>query len=358
MTTVGERYRLVPAPRLRDLTQRIFEGAGADEEGAASLASSLVLSNLRGVDSHGFMRVVEYLDRIRSGRIDPAARPIVSHEEGVLLRVDGQKGFGQLAARLAALRATEKAKQHGLALATAANIVHVGRLGEYVELAVEQRCFALACCNGGPAGGNVAPFGGRQAALATNPIAYGIPAGERPPLIADFSTSMSAEGKIRLFLQAGTLLPGSWIIDSDGNPSNDPRDLYSGGAILPMADHKGFALSLMVEILGGLLAGAGCASLGQEAGNGFVIIVLDIARLQPIGAFAAGVDSVVAALQAVPPAAGFSRVVVPGEPENVTQQERERAGIPVSEETWRLFREAARSVDVDVDDETVGWETN
>jgi uncharacterized oxidoreductase len=297
------------------------------------------------------MRVVEYLDRIRSGRIDPQGRPIVSQEEGVLIRVDGQKGFGHLAARLAALRATKKALQHGLALATANNIVHVGRLGEYVELAVDQGCIALAWCNGGPAGGNVAPFGGRKAALATNPIAYGIPAGERPAIIADFSTSTSAEGKIRLFLQSGTILPEPWIIDADGRPSYDPHDLYAGGAILPMAGHKGFALSLLVEILGGLLAGAGCASLGQEPGNGFVIIVLHVSHLQPIDTFVARVDDVVAALEAVPPAAGFSRVVVPGEPEDMAQKEREQSGIPVSEETWRQFREAARSVGLEVDDE-------
>jgi uncharacterized oxidoreductase len=328
----------------------VFEKAGADEEAAAALASSLVLSNLRGVDSHGFMRVGEYLERIRGGRINPLGRPIVSHEEGGLIRVDGQKGFGQLAARLAAVRAIEKARQHGIALATAANIVHVGRLGEYVELAVEQGCVALACCNGGPAGGNVAPFGGRRAALATNPIAYGIPARERPALIADFSTSTAAEGKIRLFLQSGSLLPEPWIIDANGNPSRDPHDLYAGGAILPMAGHKGFALGLLVEILGGLVAGAGCASLGQEAGNGFVIIVLDVSHLQPIDAFVALVDDVVAAVEAVPPADGFSRVVVPGEPEDIAQHERERSGIPVSEETWRLFREAAGSVGVVVDD--------
>jgi uncharacterized oxidoreductase len=341
----------VPAARLRALAQQVFERAGADEEAAAALACSLVLSNLRGVDSHGFMRVGEYLERVRSGRIAPSARPVVVHDGGALLRVDGRQGFGQLAARLATLQAVERARQHGLALATASNIVHVGRLGEYVELAVEQGCIALACCNGGPAGGNVAPFGGRRAILATNPIAYGIPAGQRPALIADFSTSTAAEGKIRLHLQSGSLLPEPWIIDAHGTPSYDPRDLYAGGAILPMAGHKGFALGLLVEILGGLLAGAGCASLGQEPGNGFVIVVVNVAHLQPVDAFTAGVDDVVNAVEAIPPAAGVTRVIVPGEPEAVAQDERERAGIPVSDGTWRLFKEAAASVGLAVDDE-------
>ncbi len=351
-TRPGEAQLWLSAGRLRTLTRQVLEAAGADEEAASSLAQSLILSNLRGVDSHGFMRVHEYLDRIRRGRIDPSARPTLAREDGALLQVDGNRCFGQLAARFATLHAIDKARQNGLALATANNIVHVGRLGEYVELAAQRGCIGLACCNGGPPGGNVAPFGGRAAALATNPIAFGIPAGERPAIVADFSTSTSAEGKIRLMLQAGKLLPEPWIIDAAGKPSCDPHDLYAGGAILPMAGHKGFALGLLVEIMGGIVADAGCACTGDDPGNGFVIIVLDVARLLPLSEFRARVDEVIQAVEAIPPAAGFSRVVVPGEPEVAAQRERESSGIPVSEETWRTFREVARSVGVDVDGDT------
>jgi uncharacterized oxidoreductase len=351
MDIVQDRLR-IPANRLRELTERVLEAAGADSEAAKSLAGSLVLSNLRGVDSHGFMRFGEYLRAIRQGRIVPSARPTVSSDNGPFVLVDGNRCFGQIAARFATFHAIEKVRENGLVLAMVNNVVHVGRLGEYVELAAEHGCIALAWCNGGPRGGNVAPFGGRARALGTNPIAFGIPAGDKPPIIADFSTSISAEGKIRLMAQAKMLMPEPWVIDAEGNPSVNPNDLYSGGAILPMAGHKGFALGLLVEVLGGILAGEGCASLGENPGNGFVILVLNIGRVRPPEEFALRVDKVIEAIKGIPPGPGFSQVLVPGEPELATQEEREIEGIPVSRETWRQFKEAASSVGVEVHDES------
>jgi len=342
----------IPANRLRELTARALEAAGADAEAATSLAGSLIRSNLRGVDSHGFMRFGEYLKAIRQGRIVPAARPTVSIDDGPFVLVNGNRCFGQIAARFATLYAIEKVRQNGLTLAMVNNVVHVGRLGEYVELAAERGHIALAWCNGGPRGGNVAPFGGRAGALGTNPVAFGIPAGDRPPIIADFSTSIAAEGKIRLMAQAERLMPEPWVIDADGNPSVNPHDLYSGGAILPMAGHKGFALGLLVEILGGILAGEGCASLGENPGNGFVILILDSGRVRPREEFGLRVDKVIETVKAIPPASGFPQVLVPGEPELATQAERDIAGIPVSRETWRQFKEAASSVGVEVYDQT------
>jgi len=298
------------------------------------------------------MRFGEYLKAIRQGRIVPAARPTVSIDDGPFVLVNGNRCFGQIAARFATLYAIEKVRQNGLTLAMVNNVVHVGRLGEYVELAAERGHIALAWCNGGPRGGNVAPFGGRAGALGTNPVAFGIPAGDRPPIIADFSTSIAAEGKIRLMAQAERLMPEPWVIDADGNPSVNPHDLYSGGAILPMAGHKGFALGLLVEILGGILAGEGCASLGENPGNGFVILILDSGRVRPREEFGLRVDKVIETVKAIPPASGFPQVLVPGEPELATQAERDIAGIPVSRETWRQFKEAASSVGVEVYDQT------
>jgi uncharacterized oxidoreductase len=346
---------LISGDRLLDLVRQVFIAAGADEEAASLVARSLILSNLRGVDSHGFIRVSEYLKRIRGGRIDPTARPTVERKDAALVQVDGHRCFGQLGARFATLQALSQARKNGLALATLKNVVHVGRLGEYVELAAEQGFIALACCNGGPPGGNVAPFGGRSRALATNPIAYAIPAGEGPAIAADFSTAISAEGKIRVALQAGKPLPEPWIVDIEGNLSRDPHDLYAGGAILPMAGHKGFALALLVEILGGVLVGEGCACLGEDPGNGFLILALDVARFRSLESFGARVDEVIEAMHAVPPASGFDRVLVPGEPELAVQQRREREGIPVSAGTWRQFEEAARSVGVEIEEGTCTW---
>jgi LDH2 family malate/lactate/ureidoglycolate dehydrogenase len=336
------RSLVIGAPELRELTARVLEAAGSPAEIAASVAGSLVLANLRGVDSHGVMRVSEYLGYIRDGRLDPTATPAVT-VEGPVVRVDGRRAFGQIAGREAALAASEQARKLGVSLAVVSNVKHVGRVGEIVELCAAAGCIGIAFCNGGPPGGLVAPYGGRRRALATNPLAYAFPVGDRAPVVADFSTSTVAEGKVRLHRHARRQVPEGWLLDSAGRPSTDPADLYDGGAILPAGGHKGYALALLVEVLGGVLAGEGCASTGADPGNGVVLFVVDAGS-----EFAAGAAGAVAALEAAPPAAGFERVVVPGTPEEECERRRLDEGIPIEIEVWRELTEAARTVGVEL----------
>jgi LDH2 family malate/lactate/ureidoglycolate dehydrogenase len=270
--------------------------------------------------------------------------------DGAVIRVCGNRGFGQFAAREMTMIAIEAAHEAGVAVATLSGVKHIGRLGEFAALAAARDCVALITCNSGPPGGLVAPFGGRQRALGTNPLAYAIPAGAGPPIVADFSTSAAAEGKVRLYRHAGRRLPEGWLMDRDGNPTTDPADLYDGGAILPAAAHKGSALSLMVEILGGVLAGEGCASTGGDPGNGVVMIAIDVRRFCPAESFGAAVDRVIEALESVPPAPGFHRVMAPGAPEIEVRRSRDSSGIPFVEETWLSIVEAANSVGVEVEE--------
>jgi LDH2 family malate/lactate/ureidoglycolate dehydrogenase len=277
---------------------------------------------------------------IRSGRIRPTARPRVVRDGGAVFALAGGGSFGQLAARELAVLAAERARSNGVALGTLAGVTHVGRLGEWVELAAAEGCIALAWCNCGERGGNVVPFGGRAARLGTNPIAYAVPVSGGPPVVADFSTSVVAEGKVRLYLHAGRPVPDGWIVDPEGEPTNDPAELYRGGAILPMGAHKGFALALLAEILGGILAGAGCVSLGDSPGNGIVLLAIDASA----GASLDLPDQVTALLAAVrssPPAVDGAGVVMPGEPENAAAGRRERDGIPVSPGAWAALAETA-----------------
>jgi uncharacterized oxidoreductase len=342
VTSVVTETRTVAAAELRALVSRILAAAGTPPDAAGRVAGSLVLAILRGVDSHGVMRVPEYLAYVRDGRVDPAAEPVVS-VEGPVVRVDGRRAFGQLAAREAALAAVEQARRHGVALAVVSGVKHVGRVGEFVELCAERGCIGIAFANGGPAGGSVAPHGGTRRALGTNPLAYAFPVAGRPPVVADFSTSTVAEGKVRLRRDSGSAVPEGWLVDADGRPTTDPGDLYAGGAILPAAGHKGYALGLLVEVLGGVLAGEGCASAGDDPGNGFVLVVIDGGDGFPDGAARA-----VRAVEAVPPAAGFDRVRTPGDPELETEARRERDGIPLSEHTWAGLVGAARELGVEV----------
>jgi LDH2 family malate/lactate/ureidoglycolate dehydrogenase len=328
----------LPAADLRALVTGVFTAAGADGEAAESVARSLVLANLRGVDSHGFVRVPEYLDFIADGRIDPAARPVVERH-GAVIRVHGRRCFGQLAASAGTLAAVEATREHGVALAVVSGVKHVGRVGEFVELCAARGILGIVFCNGGPSGGLVAPFGSRARALGTNPLAYAFPVAGRPPVVADFSTSTVAEGKVRIHAHAGKPLPAGWIIDAAGEPATDPAALYAGGALLPAAGHKGYALGLLAEVLGGVLAGEGAASTGADPGNGFVLIALD-----PGETFAAGAADVVAAVESCEPAAGFERVMAPGGPELDEERRRSASGIPFSAETWRSFAAAAKSV--------------
>jgi len=212
-------------------------------------------------------------------------------------------------------------------------VQHVGRLGETVERVAAEGCLALVFCNTGPAGGRVAPFGGRQAVFGTNPLAYAVPTATGPPIVADFSTSATAEGRVRLARQSGERVPPGWLIDADGSPTDDPNALYEGGAILPAGGHKGYALGLLVEILGGIVAGAGCASLGVDPGNGLVLIAL-----HPMPE---GTDQVVTAARASPSARGVQRILLPGDPEAGTEERRRREGIPVPDTTWAEFATVA-----------------
>lgn len=336
----------LPAAELRALVAGVFVAAGADGEAAQSVARSLVLANLRGVDSHGFVRVPDYLGYIADGRLDPAARPVIERH-GPVIRVQGNRCFGQLAARAGTLAAADAAREHGVALAVVSGVKHVGRVGEFVELCAERGMVSIVFCNGGPPGGLVAPFGARGRALGTNPLAYAFPVADRPPVVADFSTSTVAEGKVRIYAQAAKPLPAGWIVDAAGEPATDPAALYEGGALLPAAGHKGYALGLFAEVLGGVLAGEGAASTGADPGNGFVLLALD-----PGEAFAVGAADVVAAVEACEPASGFERVVAPGAPELDEERRRSLSGIPFSDETWRSFAGAASGLGVAVPDLT------
>jgi LDH2 family malate/lactate/ureidoglycolate dehydrogenase len=338
----------VRAAALRDLVTHILQHVGTPSDVAGVVAASLVASNECGVDSHGCIRIPEYLEAIENGRIDPGARPVIARE-GATLRVKGNRSFGQYAARLMTGATVEAARESGIAVATLSDVKHVGRLGEFVELAAEAGCIALLTCNGGPPGGLVAPYGGRGRAFGTNPLAFGIPARTSPPIVADFSTSVTAEGKVRLYRHAGEPVPSGWLIDADGNPTVEASDLYAGGAILPAAGHKGFALGLLVEVLGGVLAGEGCAVLNEDPGNGGVLIAIEVSSFCPVEAFTGRVDAIIETIHATPPAPGFEGVVVPGGPETRTAATRAVTGIPILEETWAGIAGAARDLGVELD---------
>lgn len=332
---------------LSDLVCRIFQAAGAPEDNAWLVANSLVASNLAGHDSHGVIRVRQYLDSITAGDMDPVAEPVISHETAVITMVDGRWGFGQVAAHFAMRVTIEKARAQGLAATGLFNCTHVGRLGEWVEMAANEGLIGLAFCNGGRRGGNVAPYGGAARLLGTNPIAAAVPLAGRPPVVLDFATSTVAEGKLRVARNQGRSIPEGWIMGSDGRPTTRPEDYYAGGVLLPAAGHKGYGLSLLVEFLGGILTGRGCPAFPDFVpGNGVFFLALDIGAFRPAEAFLADAAALCEAVKAVPLAAGFDEVLLPGEPEQRTVERRRAEGIAVDDVTWEHLKTAAEELGV------------
>ncbi|MFQ5956062.1 MAG: Ldh family oxidoreductase, partial [Kiloniellales bacterium] len=245
--------------RLQRVGSAIFVAAGCAEAEAELVARYLVKANLVGHDSHGIIRVPQYVQQLAEGRIQANQSPTVVSDAGAAVILDGNLGFGQVMGEQAVIHGLAKARQHGVSLVGLRNVAHLGRIGDWAELAAEAGVISLHFVNILDAPW-VAPFGGRERRLSTNPLACGIPAADGPPVIADFATCAVAEGKIRVARNKGLKLPEGSILDREGRPSTNPQDVYEGGAILPIAGHKGHALAIIVDLLAGTLSGGGSAN--------------------------------------------------------------------------------------------------
>ena len=337
------------ANQLRRVGQSIFEAVDTPPDVARQVSDSLVTNNLMGHDSHGVIRIPSYLRKISERQIIPQAQPQVIRETPTTALLDGHWAFGQVVAGRGMEIAIAKAREHNIAAVGMFHCPHIGRVGEYPAMAAEQGMIGIAVCNSGPPGGIVAPFGGRKPFFSTNPLALAVPAGERPPLLLDFATSVVAEGKVRVARNRGKQIPEGWIMDSEGNASTDPHDLYQGGALLPFGAHKGYGLALFVDILGGILTGTGCTAMPDyDGGNGTFMIAIDIQSFHPLAKFKASVDHFIAAVKKVPLAPGVEEILVPGEIEYRTQVQRKREGILVEEVTWSEIVQAAQELGVEM----------
>ena len=334
---------------LLDVGTRIFTAVGAPEPVAKRVTESLVFSNLVGMDSHGVLRIPQYLENVEKGFIVPAAQPEIVRDRGIAAVMDGRWAFGQIVAERAMQLAVEKAGQHIVGVVSFSKALHIGRLGEWVSQAAEHGLIGMAMTNGARPGGMVAPHGSRQRLFGTNPVAFGIPAGSRPPVVVDFSTSITAEGKVRLAKLKNQHVPEGWLLDRDGRPTTDPADLYNGGALCPVGGHKGYGLSLVVEVLGGILSGANVpVSPDYVVQNGVFMMAIDPTFFRPTAEYEDVIGTLLNAVKAAPPAEGIDSVLIPGEPELLCRREREKNGIPVDDQTWAAIQQAADRLGVPI----------
>ncbi len=326
--------------QITDVAARILAAAGASESNARIVGDHLADANMTGHDSHGLIRVPQYVADIREGHRQPAAEPEVVAESGALLRIDGHHSFGQVVARFATEQAVGKARQHGISLATMCSLGHVGRIGSYAEQAAAQGMAAIMFTGLlGEASNIVPPYGGAARRFSTNPISIGFPYRGDGAVFLDMATSIGAEGKLRVYRARGHDLPDEWVIDPQGRPSRDPNDFYDGGAILPLGGtqvgHKGYVLAFMAAVFGGLLGEYGQPDPPEGAfSSGSTIIVIDVARLAPPEDMQGRLSWLIGYSKDTPLMPGFNEILYPGEKEVTTRRTREKEGVEIEQATW------------------------
>lgn len=322
------------------LASKILRLVGTFDADAMSVAESLVQAQESGHASHGVMRLIEYTEFVQQGLVIPTAQPKVISNRGSVATIDGQRGWGQIACKQAVDLATDKAKSFGIAAIALKSCNHIGRLGEYVEILASRNLVSVMCCNAGPA---VAPFGGKTRVFGTNPFAAGVPrAGS--DIIIDFATAGTAEGKLRIAHTKGIQVQTGLIIDKDGQESIEPADFYDGGSLLPFGGHKGYCLSLLIEMLGGGLSG-NHPSMNDlyTHGNGTILMVMDPDFFVGFDNFSKDVNEASQVIKNSPPVNPELPILLPGEVENQNRADN-KSGIEIVTSIWNSINKLEKSL--------------
>jgi uncharacterized oxidoreductase len=349
--TTNDSVRIA-ATSLRAAIARMFAAAGCDDDEAQAIAAGLVQANLYGHDSHGVVLTHVYIDNIAKGLAVPGRTLRIVTDTGTIVGADGQKGFGQVIGAQAMRFAIARARETGSCILGLSNSHHLARIGHWAEQCAEAGLASIHFVNvlSRPL---VAPWGGSDARLATNPFCVGVPMSPHP-LVLDYATSIVALGKARVAVDAGKRLPLGNLLDPQGHPTDDPAVMFAEpiGALLPFGQHKGFALAVMCELLGGALSGGRVLDHNPRPSpliNNMLSIVFAPDRLCPPAEFARQVERLAAWLRASPPAEPGGRVQLPGEPERATARERESLGIPLPDRTRATLAACARKVGAGTD---------
>jgi hydroxycarboxylate dehydrogenase B len=331
---------------LKKAIEAIALAGGSEPKEAHLVADNLVTANLVGHDSHGIGMMPRYVEALQEGGLHPNRQVEVKFDAGALVSLDGGAGYGQSIGRQATQMAIERAKQHGTAIVALGNSHHLGRIGHWAEMAVAQGLVSLHFVNV-QSFARVAPFAGADRRFGTNPVCIGIPLPGAQPFLLDMATSAVAQGKLRVAHNKRAKIPHGWLIDEQGNPTDDPRwgVLAPLGAMSCFGEHKGYGLAVACELLGGALTGGGVTDYDNKTQrrvlNGMLSILIDPARLGTQDRFVRDANSFLAWLRASRPAPGHDRVRIAGEPEREYRATRAREGIPVDDETWKEIRAAA-----------------
>jgi len=338
---------------LHGIALRIFEAAGSAPEEARVIADHLIEANLRGHDSHGVGLIPNYLQHLAGGTVFANRKGRVVSEKGSLIVYDGERAWGQIAAREATMIAIDKARETGVAVVALRNPHHIGRVGTYGEICAGAGMVSFHFVNVTDARPAVAPWRGADARFSTNPVCIAMPGPEpERPIILDMATSAVAMGKVRVARNKGEQMKAGILLDGEGKPTTDPNTMYGQrrGALLTVGEHKGYALAFVCEMLAGALCGSGTMRPERQgrstATNGMLMIVIDPERLIDRDWLRDEIAAMTAYITASPPRNPDEPVLIPGDPERLTRAERLKNGVPIDDETWRELTVAARSINV------------
>jgi uncharacterized oxidoreductase len=344
---------LVDHAELHRIASRIFEAAGSSPEEVRVIADHLIEANLRGHDSHGVGLIPNYLQHLAGGTVFANRKGRVVSENGSLIVYDGERAWGQIAAREATMVGIAKARETGVAVVALRNPHHIGRVGTYGEICAGAGMVSFHFVNVTDARPAVAPWRGTDARFSTNPVCIAIPGPEpERPIILDMATSVVAMGKVRVARNKGEQLKPGILLDGDGKPTTDPGVMYGGkrGAVLTLGEHKGYALAFVCEMLAGALCGGGTMRPERQgagtATNGMLTIIIDPSRLIDREWLREEIAAMTQYITASPPSHPDEPVLIPGDPERLTRAERIKNGVPVDDETWRELTLAARGINV------------
>jgi hydroxycarboxylate dehydrogenase B len=340
---------------LLELSQRLFVAAGVPSEDAAIVARHLVDANLCGHDSHGVMRVPQYLQFLHEGKYRANVALTILNETPAVVAADAGWGLGQVQAHRLLSKLIEKATTLGVASGTLRNSGHVGRLGEYAEAAAAKNLALIAAVNSHGAGRRVAPPGGTEGRISTNPICMGVPTAT-DPVVLDFGTSVAAEGKVRVHFQKNEPTPDGWLVDHTGEPTTNPAVLYNDprGTILPFGGsqmYKGFGLGLLLDLFCGGLSGGACSNPTAPMagiGNTLMMVVLDPAQFGGVEQFLQQTTGLTTFVRSCPTKAGVNRITLPGDPEREMRAKRRVDGVVIPDGTWAMITKEAQRLGVAV----------
>jgi LDH2 family malate/lactate/ureidoglycolate dehydrogenase len=336
--------------RLLDFCTAVYASAGMPAADARLVADTLVQADLWGHQSHGVLRLGWYFDRVRNKVMNPVTKPEFVVNAGAMALIDGHDGVGHVLAVLAAKEAIKRAKAHGIGAVGVRNSNHFGTCMYYTMMGAREGCVMFLTTNGGPA---MAPWGGRKKIVGTNPWSVAAPVGKRAPFVVDMAATGVARGKIYLARNKGLPIPLGWAINAAGEPTTDPQEAIEG-IILPMAEHKGYAIAAMVDVLSGVLTGSGFLSAvhspyktAEKSNCGHLMIALDIKAFQPLAEFNSRMERFADEIKAVPTAKGFDEVFYPGEIEAGNDARNRREGIQFPDDTLADLRRIAKETSLE-----------